>query len=147
MPNGVSFEVKSVYPDAACVRISSAEQLDPIVGEAQLAVVAMTDTESAQSTSISLASLSRFVLERLAGDARACDDFHTRLQAIGVDISDDYYEDFRVGIDSCAIYQVNDEFPAIRRSTLDPAIGSVQYELSLHAIDGYRRLIFDQRAS
>ena len=134
LPSGESYEVKTIRGDSTTIRISSAEQLDPSVGSLELAVVTATDVEQSSLSAVSLPLLVSQVEALLSEHVADIDEFHAKIRSLGVDLGDTYYEDYWFRIDRCSTYRVDISFPSIRRSTLDPAVDNVRYEVLLHGI-------------
>jgi len=135
LTSGQSYEVKTVYPDTKSVPISSAEQLDVQNRALELAVVALTDVDESNPGAISLPTLVQRVDDMLSIVAR--EELRKRLRELRVDITDAHYTDFWFRVDACTTYRVDSGFPAIRRSSLNPVIDKVHYNIALYGIADY----------
>jgi hypothetical protein len=130
-----SYEVKTVYSDTKSIPISSAEQLDVENRALELAVVTLTDVDESTPGAISLPTLVQRVDDMLSIVERQ--ELRNRLRELRVDITDVYYTDFWFRIDACTTYRVDSGFPAIRRSSLNPVIDNVHYNIALYGIADY----------
>lgn len=134
LPSGQSYEVKTIHPDAKSVQISSAEQLDPGPRSLDLAVVTVTDVDQSTDDALSLPTVVEQIETMLTGNVADSDELHARIRVLEVDIADTYYDDFWFRINACANYRVDVAFPAIKRTSLNPAIDKVRYDVGLHSI-------------
>jgi hypothetical protein len=134
LPSGQSYEVKTIHPDAKAVQITSAEQLDPGSRSLELAVVTVTDVDQSTVNALSLPTLVEEIETMLSGNAADTNELRTRIRALEVDITDTYYDDFWFLVNACSNYRVDIAFPAIKRTSLNPAIDKVRYDLGLHSI-------------
>jgi hypothetical protein len=135
LTSGQSYEVKTVYSDTKSIPISSAEQLDVDNRALELAVVTLTDVDESSPGAISLPTLVQHVDDMLS--VTDCEELRKRLRELRVDITDAYYTDFWFRVDACTTYRVDSGFPAIRRSSLNPVIDNVHYNIALYGIAGY----------
>jgi hypothetical protein len=133
-PFGKACEVKSRYPDSKSIRISSAEQLDPKDRVLTLAVVTLEPNQNDPSVSVSLRTLVANAEQLLAGSDERIALLHAALDALGVDLLDDYYEDFWFRVVGSRLYSVGESFPSIRASNLAQGIVNVEYSLDLSAV-------------
>lgn len=136
LPTGQTYEVKTIYPDAKSVQISSAEQLDPGLRSLELVVVTLLETCRSDDDALSLPTAVQLI-ETMLGE-RDAGELRMRLKALGVDVTDSYYDDFWFRVGSCITYRVDAEFPSIRRTSLNLAISDVRYEIALSAIADFK---------
>ena len=130
---GLWIEVKSTFPTARSVRISSADQL---AAPGRLVLVIYTlATLLPKDAGITVGGLDA-ELETHLRDRRLddiADDLNRRLGALGYQRTADYTTvPFRV--DAVRFYEVTDGFPRITPSTVAPGIADVLYDLSLGAL-------------
>ena len=128
------YEVKSTHIGSNTVTITSAEQLDcSTVGF--LSVVKLKTTSINDEKRVSLGIL----IKRLQNvfDEQGCgEEFLAKLEEL--DLPNEEYENQVYEIVELDQYEVKDGFPYLRRSTLSPAIGLVQYELYLEQLKLYK---------
>lgn len=120
------FEVKSNRPARAIVEISSTAQLDR--DDVHLAVVTVEDVPMT-SDGITLPRLVAAVRERLDPTTRA--EFNRRFAALVIDLDDPWYREQHFSVQRLAIYEVTDDFPALRGSRLPSPIVRATYRLDL----------------
>jgi hypothetical protein len=136
-PLPIAFEVKSVYPETGSVRISSAEQLD-CTGPLELILVRLIDVPAELPHGETLPQITARYLEALGPDTKRKQHFVELLQKhLHVDIEDDYYNQFYFTEHGFRRFDVQGQFPVIRRSSLDPSIGTVDYSLTVAGLAGF----------
>lgn len=136
-PLPVSYEVKSVYPEAKSVRISSAEQLD-CEGPLELVVVRLVDMPAELPSGESLPDIVGRYVEALGTDSQRQERLSELLRrSLRVDIDDDYYQQFRFRTQGLRRFEVNEDFPVIKRSDLALSIGKVDYSLTLAGLSSF----------
>jgi hypothetical protein len=130
-PLPTSFEVKSVYPETQGVRISSAEQLD-CAGPLELILVRLVDVPPELAQGETLPQLISRYLSALGADVQRKVHLLELLQKhLHIDVDDDYYGQFPLTVSGFRRFEVDGEFPVIKRSLLDPLIGAVDYTLNV----------------
>lgn len=130
-PLPISFEVKSVYPETRGVRISSAEQLD-CAGPLELILVRVIDVPAELPHGETLPQIIARYLGALGLDTPRKEQLLELLQKhLRIDIEDDYYNQFYMAANGFRRFEVEGQFPVIRRSFLDPTIGAVDYTLNV----------------
>lgn len=130
-PLPVAYEVKSVYPETGSIRISSPEQLD-CDGPLELIVVRLIDVPIELANGESLLQIIGRYIDALGADGKRRQHLTDVLEkSLKIDIEDDYYDQFRFFVQGVKRYDVNGDFPVIRRSTLASSIGAVDYSLTL----------------
>jgi len=126
---GIALEVKSSVASSPTMHISSELQLDTAGWKTlALCLVHLNEIRGGPNT---LSALIRELLDRSSKRLSIQLAFRAKLLKVGVDQR--HYELFsELGYDlrSLTCFHVSEAFPAIRRSTLDNAIGKVNYELS-----------------
>jgi len=140
LPSGELFEVKSIHSLSRWVKISSADQLDPL-DTAPLALVVIPVEASAPDAknSITLPTLVgsfRAIMEQVEGGAAALEQ---RLDLLGLDTLDDYYDGLHFTVAPPRFYDVSDDFPRIRRASVPTAVDQVVYRLRLSAIEPFEK--------
>jgi len=126
--NGIALEVKTSVASSPTMHISSEAQLDNLGWNTlMLCLVHLTEIRGGPNT---LSALIEELLARAAVGSPLINVLRTKLLKVGVDSM--HYDQFaEVGYEvrDFYFYHVTEEFPAIRRSSLNNAIGTVSYEL------------------
>ena len=137
LPGGISYEIKSCYPDSKSLKISSAEQLDP--GDRNLTLVAVTLEPAEASTpgATSVRSLASLAESIMGDEGSGITLFRRCLDRLGVDLLDDYYDDFWFVAAGFRLFAIDNGFPTIRASRLDHGISGVQYSIAIASIASY----------
>jgi hypothetical protein len=125
------YEVKSLRPSRTEVDISSVEQLD---GEnIRLAVVTLEEVDSG-SPRLTLPDLVRTIRSLIEGDIRG--EFNRKFASLRTDLDDPWYLEHTYTVTRLRLFEVQDVFPALRRSNLPEAIERVEYRLDTEQIAG-----------
>lgn len=126
--NGIALEVKTSVASAPTMHISSEAQLDGLGWNTlMLCLVHLTEIRGGPNT---LSALIQELHTRAEHESIILNAFRTKLLRVGVDQR--HYDQFtEMGYEVRDLYfhNVTPDFPAIRRSTLNNAIGRVTYEL------------------
>ncbi len=125
------YEVKSTTSGAECVRISSVEQLDSLIS-GELVIVYLDKTSQSDSEKITLNDL----VERIDRELESFNQ-RIRLKEILIDqgyVRRDEYDEYTFRIGTIARYQVESNFPALRRKDLPSSVANANYMLSIPAI-------------
>lgn len=131
------FEVKTIRTGGESVRISSAEQLDTSPIPFHLVVVRLDEANADRDPSaFTILDLVDRIRENLVADTAASEGFEEKLAAAGF-IYREEYRDRSFRLQQLRHFRVDDTFPAIRRSALSPAIGQVNWELILSALEDF----------
>jgi hypothetical protein len=124
------YEVKSVRPSGNDIEISSAEQLDG--QKIRLAVVTLEELDNA-SSGLTLPDLVKTIRGSLSeADARA--EFNRTFARLGLDLDDPWYRNHTYTVRRLRLFEVGDDFPALRRSSLPKAIERTVYRLDTEQI-------------
>lgn len=129
-------EAKCIGPATATVKISSAEQLDPV--DMQLLVLLVADTDESQVGAINLPAIANRLRSSLIENGSSDKSLSDRLDHLGVDLAEPFYRDTWFVVSAVDAYRLNDRFPAIRASSLPDGIKRVRYQLDLVAIEPFR---------
>jgi hypothetical protein len=124
---GQRFEVKSLRPSRTNVEISSEDQLDG--DNVKLAVVTMEQVATI-SEGITLPQLVTSIRTRLT-DGADRSEFNRRFARLLVDPDDDWYSEQTFAVRRLQIFDVNESFPALRRSQLPNAIDRTTYRIDV----------------
>lgn len=126
-----AFEVKAVRSNAIAVRISSAQQLDPLHKDLRLVVVTLEDCHPTHPDGLQLPKLVDSIRASLSASPNAQARFEQVLREYPVDTADPFYLEHCFRAVTHREYAVSDNFPAIRASTLAPGVREVRYSLDL----------------
>lgn len=130
---GLRYEVKSLRSTRTEVEISSAEQLDG--DDIRLAIVTVEEVEQ-RSDGVTLPELVRAIRSRLdEGHDRA--DFNRKIANLRIDLDDIWYAEHSYSILRLRVFDVRDEFPALRRSHLPQAIARTIYRINVDSINQF----------
>lgn len=126
-----AFEVKAVRSNASAVRISSAQQLDPLHKNLRLVVVTLEDCHPTHPDGLQLPKLAASIRASLSATPSAQAHFERVLREYPVDTADPFYLEHCFRAVTHREYIVAEEFPGIRASALVPGIREVRYSLDL----------------
>lgn len=131
-------EIKSVSLASETVRISSLQQLQQEM-EGQL-IIYILESTTAGDGRICLVDIVNQIKTKLADNARYLDRFDLKLYKYGYrkNHENEYLENQFRFIEKRE-YVINDSFPKLVRDNVSSEIVSCKYELSLAAIEKYRR--------
>lgn len=131
-------EIKSVSLASETVRISSLQQLQQEM-EGEL-IVYILEITTAGDNRISLVDVVNEIKSKLAENARYLDRFDLKLYKYGYRINhENEYRKNQFRFIEKREYVVNDSFPKLVGDNVSPEIVLCKYELSLAAIEKYRR--------
>ena len=128
------YEVKSTHIGSNTVTITSAEQLD-CTTDGYLSVVKLKNTSVNDEKKVNLSIIINRLLKKF-DDCNCGEEFLMKLAELG--LPSDKCDDQVYEIIELEQYTVKDGFPCLKRSTLSPAIGLVQYELYLEQLRIYK---------
>lgn len=128
------YEVKSTHIGSNTVTITSAEQLD-CTTDGYLSVVKLKNTSVNDEKKVNLSIIINRLLKKF-DDCNCGEEFLMKLAELS--LPSDKYDDQVYEIIELEQYTVKDGFPCLKRSTLSPAIGLVQYELYLEQLKIYK---------
>jgi hypothetical protein len=133
---GGHYEAKSIGPATTSVKISSAEQLDP--PDLKLLVLLIAGTDETQPGALNLPILVSRIHAILMEAGASSQPLLDRLDHLGVDLDQQFYQDMWFVISSVSAYEVTQDFPAIRASSLAMGIDRVRYQIDLNSIEPFR---------
>lgn len=136
-PDDGYYEAKSIGPSTTRIQISSANQLD--APDLELLVLLVGNTSEQTVGAINLPLIVNRVLTELLAVAASPDPLDDRLQRLGVDLSESFYQDTWFAVTHVTAYDAGSAFPAIRASELPEAVTSVTYQLEIAALQGFSR--------
>lgn len=127
------YEVKSLRPGRANVDISSEEQLD---GEdVKLAVVSMEEVASL-TDGITLPWLVASIRSRLTDHADRA-EFNRRFAGLLINPDELWYSEHAYAVRRLQIFDVSEDFPAIRRSQLPKEIAQTTYRVDIQHLSQF----------
>jgi hypothetical protein len=127
------YEVKSLRPGVTSVEISSEKQLDG--SNIKLAVVGVEEV-TAPSGGITLPGLVASIRSRLKdGGDRA--EFNRRFARLLVDPDEPWYSDHVYAIRRLRVFDVDENFPALRRSRLPQEIERATYHVDIQHLSQF----------
>jgi hypothetical protein len=131
------YEVKSTVSGAEKVQISSIEQLDsPTDGE--LVIVYLDKTSFSDNLKISLNSIYQEVYNLLSNDYLK-QKFNDILLGLGF-FKRYEYDEYTFKLSAIHRYQVDKDFPCLRKSQIPLAVINIKYDLSISYINKYLRM-------
>jgi hypothetical protein len=126
-PPGHHYEIKSLRPGRTNVEVSSEEQLD---GEdVKLAVVTLEEVAS-PLMGVTLPGLIKSVRSKLKDGADKA-EFNRRFARLFVDPDEPWYSEHAYAVQELQIFDVTEEFPALRRSQLPKEIERTSYRIDI----------------
>lgn len=129
----INIEVKCVGQDAGSLRISSLDQLS---SEKKIYLCVINIQSSNEADALSLNELV-LALERLISiDVKTLKIFRETLLATGF-LENDYYDEPKYKLNNRGIYEVNEDFPKLTRSSVPPGVDKAEYTVSLQVINSY----------
>ena len=128
-------EVKTKVPTSNKVTISSVEQLDPEgTMRLTLAVVNISSLQDELFDAMTPMELIARIQSLLGNDAKSKQEFDKRLRAANF-FPHPYYSKIKFRLNSIRFYEVVNEFPRIRQSSLAKGIVRASYDLDLTACE------------
>lgn len=125
-------EAKSIGPSATRIKITSAHQLDE--QGMKLLILHVPQVAESETGAINLVGLADEVSALLPGPGDSANELDLRIKRLGVDLGHPYYADTWFKITAVETFNVSEDFPAIRHSTLEDGIDRVRYSLDRNAI-------------
>lgn len=130
-------EAKSIGPATTKLKISSEYQLD--AEELELLILFVGNCDERVPGALNLPTLVARVMAQLAAAGDSDEAFQLRLQRLGVDASQAFYQDTWFVVERVSAYDAGGEFPAIRASSLSTGISRVTYQIELAQIAEFLR--------
>ncbi|PPH21993.1 PD-(D/E)XK motif protein [Rathayibacter sp. AY1C4] len=137
-PDGRGIEIKSTHQPPIAIRVSSAGQLVPSKGKLDLVVLPI---EASVSTEAVFFRPYARMLGKLIGDGgtQARDLWEAALQALSLDLSDEWYDQYSFEVGAWSSFRVADNFPHLKLDSVPAGIVDVRYSLELARITAYER--------
>lgn len=130
----MEFEVKTMTSGSDRVIVSSAEQLDVLTKPIELAIVSLDAVDPRMhNESFTISDIVNRLRKSLEEEPHASEIFELRLIDAGLVLCESYDEK-AFCVTGVRKFQVLQDFPAIRRSSLPSGIGCVRWELMIRSI-------------
>lgn len=129
-------EAKAVGPSSTHVRISSEHQLD--ADELHLVVLEIPTVTEQTPGAVNLPAMVLRIRDAMTASSAPTDDLDYRLERLGVDLTEAFYQDSWFSIARVTIYQVDEVFPRIRASVLPTGLARVSYQLELAQLEPFK---------
>lgn len=132
LPAGKRIEVKTAFPDAACITINGAGQLDPGNDPMELHLIRLAETTADTPDALTAQMLVDRLKGRMAAEPATLNEFESRLAAFGWHAHARHDEYFvRHAGDQC--FEIRDGFPRIVAAQLVSGVDDVHYSISIAA--------------
>ena len=140
--NRAWIEVKTTTIAGTTITISSLQQLDR-TDKGYLAVYHIDPTTAYGDATISLNEMiSR--IDMLITDENTKNIFSCKLARLGYQLKDaEKYSEFRFKVKEKELFEVDESFPRLCKSTVPIGVTEVKYDISLPAIMSYKRMEID----
>jgi hypothetical protein len=125
----LNIEVKTTFPGATKIHISSLDQLETLGTRLVLAIIVLAPAPEKTDSSTTPEGLVNRIRSMLQTD-EALTEFQTRLAAVGYAARDEY-EQTVVHPQRIRFFEVSDGFPRIRRPSVPAGVESVTYNVDL----------------
>ncbi len=135
---GSAIEVKSTHRPPSEIRISTPAQTQPIPDGLDLVVLPLEKVAPGAQADVSFIALVQEVgslAVTRGGDV--ADLWDSAIEALGLDLTDQYYEQWRFARGEWLRFQVVDGFPGIREADLPKGIVKVTHSLRLDALGAF----------
>lgn len=142
--SGAALEVKSTHRPPTEVRISGPEQLQPLADGLELLVLPLERVADSAEADVSLVHLVREVdgiAREHGGDV--LEVWESALDALRLDITDEYYTKWNFRCGEWMRYSVVDGFPTIRSEDVPHGVFKVAFSVAIEALEPYS-LPFDE---
>lgn len=138
--SGAAVEVKSTHRPASEVRISSPTQLQPLPDGLELVVLPLERIADGDRADVRFTEL----VARVAGVAKehggdVAELWEAALDALGLDISDEYYARWNFLCGDWQRFAVGDDFPTIKVADVPAGVTKVTFSLVLGELEEHRR--------
>lgn len=131
-----SFEVKALRTQSVAVEISSAEQLD---GERVHLAAVTLEALAVDQGGFTLPQQVHAIRESLL-DGSDRSEFDRRFANLVINLDDPWYREHSFSVRRLQIFDVGQDFPAIRKSQLPPAIPRTKYRIDLSFVRDFLSL-------
>lgn len=136
--DGTGIEVKSARKPPTTIRVSSAEQLVPSVDALELLVLPLELANGANTEAIPFRDFAISIGNQLhTAEPQAGETWDDCLNALGLDLSDEWYDRYHFVPGPWSRFQVVDGFPHLEPSNLPLGIVNIRYSLELQHLAKY----------
>lgn len=135
---GNAIEVKSTHRPPTEIRISSPSQTEPLPDGLELIVLPLEKVEpgaDAEIVFVDLVADVGAVARAHGGDVAEL--WAAALEALGLDLTDEYYDEWRFARGPWLRYMVREDFPRIKESDVPHGVVKVGYSLRLSALASF----------
>lgn len=129
--DGRGIEVKSTHQPPGMIRVSSPSQLVPTGQALDLLVLPVEDAPLNSSAAVPFRQHAQQIGEALAASPSAAETWEAALEALTLDLSDEWYDKYRFLPGKWLRFQVNEGFPHLDIPSLPAGIIDVHYSLEL----------------
>lgn len=129
------YEIKTINDGAVQVIVSSLEQLESEV-DGHLILVRVDETSENNDKALNLNKMVLQITDMIE-DPEILEEFRTKLDNIGY-TADEEYDRSNYIVKGSDMYMVNDDFPRLRRSEMNNAIGNVKYTILIAGITEFK---------
>lgn len=133
--NRTWYEVKTINDGAVQIIVSSLEQLESDI-DGHLIVVRVEETSENNEKAMNLNELVLQIIDMIE-DPEVLDAFRIKLDNVGYS-ADPEYGNFNFIFKGSETYNVNRNFPRLRREDINDAIGNVKYTIMIAGIADFR---------
>jgi hypothetical protein len=151
-PDGRGIEVKSTHQPPGTIRVASPSQLVPNGLPLDLVVLPIEDAPSDSDTAISFRQYAQQTGEAVSiAGPLAAEKWDSALEALMLDLSDEWYERYRFVPGEWQRFKVTASFPHLDIPSLPSGIIDVRYSLELLTltpfVEGFRELLLEMELS
>ena len=129
------YEIKTINDGAVQVIVSSLEQLESEI-DGHLILVRVDETSESNDKALNLNKMVLQITDMIE-DPEILEEFRTKLDNVGY-TADEEYDRSNYIVKGTDMYLVNDDFPRLRRSDMNNAIGNVKYTILLAGITAFK---------
>lgn len=136
--DGTGIEIKSARNPPKTIAISSADQLVPSGDPLELLVLPLELASGTCAQAIPFRSFALTLGNQLrAAESQAGDVWDDSLDALGLDLSDEWYDRYYFSPGSWRRFQVVEGFPYLQSRNIPVGIVNIQYSIELQHLTGY----------
>ena len=129
------YEIKTINDGAVQIIVSSLEQLESEI-DGHLILVRVDETSESNDKAVNLNKLVLQITDMIE-DPEVLEEFRTKLDNVGYTVDEEYDRSNYI-VKGSDMYLVNDDFPRLRRSEMNNAIGNVKYTILLAGITAFK---------
>ena len=133
--NETWYEVKTINDGALQFIVSSLEQLESEI-TGHLIIVRADETSETNEKAVNLNKMVLQIID-LIKDPETLEEFRTKLDNVGYSAHSEY-DNYNYIIKGSETYTVNENFPRLRRSEINDAIGNARYTILIAGITDFK---------